>query len=77
MVTVLGLLDEVAVQPIVLPGVHRGRLPTVLSRGGPRAFNLQIRTGTDAVRWSDHAMAACIITRNLPEVRPGRVASQD
>jgi hypothetical protein len=42
-VTVLGLLDEVAIQSIVLPGAHRGRLPTLLSRGGPRAFNLQIR----------------------------------
>jgi hypothetical protein len=49
-VTALGLLDDVAIQPIVLPGVHRGRLPTLLSRGRPRAFNLQIRVGTDAVR---------------------------
>lgn len=49
-VTVLGLLDDVAIQPIVLPGVRRGRLPTLVSGGGRRAFNLQIRVGTDAVR---------------------------
>ena len=49
-VTALGLLDEVAIQPIVLRGAHRGRLPTLLSRDGPRAFDLQIRVGTDAVR---------------------------
>jgi hypothetical protein len=55
-VTALGLLDDVAIQPIVLPGVRRGRLPTLLSRGGPRAFTLQIRVGTDTVRSSDDAI---------------------
>lgn len=44
-VTALGLLDEIAIQPIVLIDVHRGRLPTVLSRRGSCAFNLQIRCG--------------------------------
>jgi len=29
-VTALGLLDDVAIQPIVLPGVRRGRRPTLL-----------------------------------------------
>jgi len=37
----LGLLDEVAIQSPVLRGAHRGRLPTLLSRGGPRTFNLE------------------------------------
>ena len=50
-VAALGLLDEIVVQPIVLPAPigtpSGGRLLTVLSRGGSRAFNLQIRGGTD------------------------------
>lgn len=37
----LGLLDEIAIHSLDLPGVHRGRLPTLLSRGRPRAFDLQ------------------------------------
>ncbi len=41
-VTVLGLLDEVAIQSPVLRGVRRGRRSTLLSRGGTRAFNLQV-----------------------------------
>ncbi|HEY8636499.1 MAG TPA: hypothetical protein VIL81_04470 [Candidatus Limnocylindrales bacterium] len=42
-VAALGLLDEITIQPIILRGVHRGRLPTVLSRGGVLAFDLQVR----------------------------------
>ncbi len=49
-VAVLGLLDEIAIQPIVLRSAHRGRLPTLLSRWGQRAFNLQVQMGTHAVR---------------------------
>ena len=43
-VPALGLLDEVAIQPIVLRGAHQGRLPTLLSRARCPAFNLRVGT---------------------------------
>jgi hypothetical protein len=41
-VTALRLLDEIAIQQIALRGAHRGRLPTLLSRAGSRAFDLRL-----------------------------------
>ena len=40
-VTTLRLLDEIAIQQIVLHGAHRGRLPTLLSGPLPPAFSLR------------------------------------
>ena len=50
-VATLRLLNEIAIQQIALRGVRRGRLPTLLSGGACRAFDLRFRERHQARRF--------------------------